>query len=80
MPNMSSQAVLSALALIILGVLAMALVYVAVPPANRDLLYVIVGGLTTAITVTGASKLADKITNSKGPNATIQADGPEGQA
>lgn len=74
----SSQAALSALALLMLGGLAFALVFHQVPADNREILALILGALAGALTTSGATKLADRIT--RGSNATSQPDPDSGQS
>jgi hypothetical protein len=73
----SSQSALAGLALIMLSALGAALIFHAVPQVNQTMLATIVGALAGALTVGGGQKLADRITSSSGPNATIQPEAPK---
>jgi xanthosine utilization system XapX-like protein len=72
MPN--SQTILAAGALLILGALAGAMMLLPIPAPNATSLTFILGALAGALTVSGGSKIADKLTQSSGPGATIQPD------
>ena len=72
----SAQAILSGISLVGLLALGVMLVFIAVPNSNHDMLVYILGALSGAITVAGGGKIADKITTSNGPDATVQSDAP----
>jgi len=74
----SAQAFLAGAALFIMGALALIMAFHPVPQINHDYLIFILGGLAGALTVGGGAKLADKITTSNGPDATIQPDANKG--
>jgi hypothetical protein len=57
-PGINYQAILSAVALVILGWLGSALVFHEVPPNNREILSMIVGAIGGALTFAGVSKAA----------------------
>lgn len=78
MPNPDPQAVLATLAMLILGALAIGMMFVAVPATNHDYLVFILGAISGAITVGGASKLVSSVTTSQSPPAAPVAP-PEGQ-
>jgi len=59
-------------ALAILAVLAFLLVFFSVPLSNKELITFVLGAISGALTMGGTSKVADKITNSSGDNATVQ--------
>jgi hypothetical protein len=59
MASLSTQTVLSVLAMIALGVLGGLLVYRAVPPANVQLLTFILGAIAGAVTGGAAVKAVD---------------------
>ena len=72
------QAVLATLAMLILGVLAITMLFVAVPGGNHDFLVFILGAISGAITVGSGAKIsASTTTTQTGPEATITP--PEGQ-
>ena len=52
----TAQTALAALALVLVGVLALALVFHAAPAANKDLLTFALGALSGALTVGGAGR------------------------
>jgi hypothetical protein len=62
-----AQTVLALLALLMTGVLAGLLVFHAVPAENKELVTFALGALSGALTVGGASKLADR--TPRGPAA-----------
>lgn len=62
-----AQTILSAIALMILGILAFVLVGVPVPQANHDFLIYILGALSGALTGAGAAKMAEKATPTPPP-------------
>lgn len=66
-----AQTILASIAMIILGTLAVMMVWHAVPAANHDFLVFILGALSGALTVGGASRIA-----ATGPNTTINAPPP----
>lgn len=70
----TGQTALAMVALLIMGAIALAMVFTAVPPPNHDYMLIMLGALAGALTVTGGQKLADKLTTSTGPGANIQAD------
>lgn len=55
-PGVNYQAILSVIALIILGWLGSALIFHEVPPNNREILSMIVGAIGGALTFAGVSK------------------------
>lgn len=71
---MNAHNVLAGAALAVIGVLAFVLVFFPVPQVNKDLIIYCLGALSGALTLSGANKIADKITNSNGPNALVQPD------
>jgi hypothetical protein len=71
--NISSQTALAGLALVGLIGLSFAFAFHKVPTENHDFMIFTLGALAGAITV-GGGKLADKITSSSGPDATIQSE------
>lgn len=71
----SASTILACLALLIMGIVTVALIFFAVPPGNSQLVTFSLGAIAGALTVGGANKVADKITNSTSGMATIQADG-----
>ncbi|HEY2178083.1 MAG TPA: hypothetical protein VGH15_05825 [Caulobacteraceae bacterium] len=71
----TAQTVLSGAAMVILGLLAGAMMFVPIPAVNAGPLNFILGALAGAVTVTGAAKLA--VTNSTGPIAAVQPDAPQ---
>lgn len=74
----SMQEVLAGLALLILGCLGGAMMVLPIPSSNATSLTFILGALAGALTVTGGNKIADKLTTSSGPDATINPEGPAG--
>ncbi len=76
----SGQTVLAAVALVLLGALALVMVFWPVPNSNHDYMLILLGALAGALTVQGGSKIADKLTTSSGDNATIQPDAPKQDA
>lgn len=72
MTGPSSQAVLAGMAMVILGTLSCIMAWHEVPQANHDYLVFILGALSGALTVGGASKIADRISNNTGGDTTIQ--------
>ena len=58
LPNPEPQAVLATLAMLILGVLAITMLFVAVPGGNHDFLVFILGAISGAITVGSANKIS----------------------
>lgn len=74
MHNISAQSVLAGMALVIIGVLTGILCFHAVPQQNQQLVTFALGAIAGALTGGAAVKLADRITNSSGSDATIQAD------
>ena len=73
----SAQAMLAALALVGLGVIGTLMCFVPVPVSNTTILATIVGAFAGAATMSVGGKIADKITNSSGPNASVQPDAPK---
>jgi outer membrane lipoprotein SlyB len=69
-----AQTVLAAAAMAILGVLAGLMMFFSVPAPNATSLTFILGAIAGALSVGGGSKIADKLTQSTGPGATIQPD------
>ena len=72
----SSQTALAGVALIVLGGLGAGLEFMPIPASNSTLLAAIIGALAGALTVAGGSKIADKLTTSNGPDATITESKP----
>ena len=72
MPNAST--ILAGLALVSMSALATCLIFHAVPQPNQQLVTFALGAISGALTVGGANKVADKITNSSGPNAVVTQD------
>jgi hypothetical protein len=70
---MNAHNILSGAALVIIGLLALLLVFFEVPQPNKDLIIYALGALSGALTV-GGVKLADKVVNSRSHEATIQPD------
>lgn len=68
----SSQGLLAGTALLGLILLGGVMIFVPVPPANATLVATAIGALASTATIVGGQKLADKLTTSTGPNATIQ--------
>jgi len=73
----TAQETLAIIALLILGGLGAGLLYVPIPPSNATTIAVIVGALASAITIAGGQKLADRLTQSTGPDATITTESPK---
>jgi outer membrane lipoprotein SlyB len=76
MPSVTAQEILAGVALVIMGAISGALIIHAVPQGNMQLITFALGAISGALTVSGGSKIADKLTTSTGPGATIQADAP----
>lgn len=76
----SSASALAAMALAAMGLICTALIFHAVPQGNQQLVTFALGAISGALTVTGGSKIADKITTSTGANPTIQSDAPHPQS
>ncbi len=72
----SSQTALAVIALLIMGALALVMAFAVVPKENHDYMLILLGALAGALTVQGGGKIADKLTTSTGPDATIQSDAP----
>lgn len=72
----SSQAFLAGAALLIMGVLGGIMMYEPIPAVNATSVTFILGALAGALTVGPGVKLADKLTQSSGPNAVVQPDAP----
>ena len=72
MAGPSAQTALAGIALVILGVLGGCMVFTTIPAQNSTLLGMIVGALAGALTVGGGQKIAEHLTSSTGPNATIE--------
>lgn len=72
-PN--ANTVLSGIALFLIGLLSILLVFFEPPGVSKELLLILIGALAGALTV-GGGKVAEKITNSTGDNATVQPDSP----
>ena len=68
----TSQTVLATVALVIMGALALVMTFSVVPKENHDYMLILLGALAGALTVQGGNKIADKLTTSSGPGATIQ--------
>lgn len=73
----SADTVSAWIALLVLAVLAFLLVFNPVPLSNKELITFVLGAISGALTMGGGRKVADKITTSNGPDATIQTDGKE---
>lgn len=80
MPKFTAQEILAGMALVIMGLLSGALIFYTVPQSNKELITFALGAIAGALTVGGAQKVADKLTTSSGPNATIQSDTPSPQS
>lgn len=72
MTTPSSQAFLAGAALLIMGVLGGVMMFVPIPSGNATSVTFILGALAGALTVSGGSKIADKLTTSSGVGAVIQ--------
>lgn len=72
----TASEVLSALALLTIALLSILLVFHSPEPTSKELLLILIGALAGALTVGGGRKIADKITNSSGPDATVMPDSP----
>ncbi len=70
---MNAQTLLAGLAMIFVGAMGLLMIWHSVPPANHDFLVFILGALSGALTVGGANKIADRVTNTQGGDATINA-------
>jgi hypothetical protein len=68
-----AQTVLALLAMMIIGVLAGLLVFHAVPAENKELITFALGALSGALTVGGASKLAERAPPPPNPDIPPQA-------
>jgi outer membrane lipoprotein SlyB len=66
--------VLAGVALVIMGLLSGALVFHAVPQGNQQLVTFALGAISGALTVSGASKAADKITTNTADTLTVNKD------
>ena len=71
-PIPSAQAFLAGAALLIMGALGGVMLFQPIPQANATAMTFILGALAGALTVGGGNKIADKLTTSTGPDATIQ--------
>lgn len=69
----SADRVLSAMALFGILLLSVLLTFNTPSPTSKELLFILIGALAGALTV-GGGKVAEKITNSTGDNATVQPD------
>lgn len=72
---MNPQIVLSGIALVGLMVLGGFATWHEIPGPNLQFMSTIVGAIAGALVTGAASQRATKITNSNGPDATIQQDG-----
>jgi hypothetical protein len=68
-----AQTVLALLAMVIIGVLAGLLVFHAVPAENKELITFALGALSGALTVGGASKLAERAPRPPNPDIPSEA-------
>ena len=66
MSDISAEAVLAFVALVLIGVLVIVLVFHAVPQENQQLVTFVLGALSGALTVGGAKKVADKVSTQTG--------------
>jgi len=66
MSDISAEAVLAFVALVLIGVLGMMLVFHTVPQENQQLVTFVLGALSGALTVGGAKKVADKVSTQTG--------------
>ncbi len=64
-------AALAVIALMVMGALALVLCFQIAPRENHDYLLILLGALAGALSMQGPGKVADKLTSSTGPDATI---------
>jgi hypothetical protein len=67
MPLPTAQTLLAAGALIIMGALAGGMLFIPIPAVNATSMTFILGALAGALTVSGSSKIADKLTTPPAP-------------
>ncbi|HEY5409336.1 MAG TPA: hypothetical protein VIJ94_01290 [Caulobacteraceae bacterium] len=67
-----AQAVLAAIALIMLGILTGCMVFAPVPQGNQQLVTFALGALSGALTFSGAGRITGKV----GPAASVQSPQP----
>jgi hypothetical protein len=75
MKDFSAQTALAGVALLLMGAIAGALIFHAVPQDNQQLITFALGAISGALTVGGATKVADKMTTA-GQGATINEAAP----
>jgi outer membrane lipoprotein SlyB len=72
MSTPNAQTVLAGMALVIMGLVCGALIFHAVPEPNQQLVTFALGAISGALTVGGASKVADKMTTNTGTNVSVE--------
>ncbi len=72
----TAQTALATLALVIMGILSVALVFHEVPQANQQLVTFALGAISGALTVGGGQKVAEKLSSTQSGDINVQPDAP----